>query len=125
MWTAAVEMLERAERLQRQFFQPVVLGGQRAAWEPPVDVFQTARGLWIVVALPGVAPEETELLIDGPDLVVAGTRAPPAELRGAAILRMELPTGRFLRRITLPPGRYELGLRSFAHGCLTLELLGI
>lgn len=122
MWAAACEMLERAERLQRQFFQPVVLAGQRVAWEPPVDVFESGGTLWIVVALPGVEPQDTELLIDGADLVIAGVRSLPGALRGAAILRMEVPAGRFQRRISLPPGRYELGLRSFAHGCLTLEL---
>jgi HSP20 family molecular chaperone IbpA len=122
MWAAACEMLERAERLQRQFFQPALAGGQRVAWEPPVDVFEADGALWIVVALPGVEPQDAELLIDGADLLIAGVRRLPGRLRGAAILRMEVPAGRFQRRISLPPGRYELGLRSFAHGCLTLEL---
>ena len=46
MRAEACEMLDRANRLQRQFFRP----RSDAAWEPPVDVYETARDLWIVVA---------------------------------------------------------------------------
>ena len=53
MWAEACELLDRAERLNRQFFQP--LSTRQAVWEPPVDLFETDRALWVVVALPGVA----------------------------------------------------------------------
>src|SRR5438309_542666 len=46
MWAEACEMLDRANRLQRQFFRP----RSAAAWEPPVDVYETAHDLWIVAA---------------------------------------------------------------------------
>src|SRR5882757_3483664 len=52
MWAEACELLDRAERLNRQFFQP--LSTRKAVWEPPVDLFETDRALWVVVALPGV-----------------------------------------------------------------------
>ena len=35
---------------------------------------------------------------------------------------MELPHGRFERRVTLPPGRYELVRRELVDGCLTVIL---
>jgi HSP20 family molecular chaperone IbpA len=122
MWARACEMLDRAERLQRQFFQPSVAAGQRAAWEPPIDLFETEEALWVVVALPGVDPQAVELVLDGGDLMVVGVRALPAELRGAVIRRMEIPAGRFQRRIPLPPGRFQLLQRSFSHGCLVVGL---
>ena len=53
MWAEACEALARAERLQRQFFRPGERGA-RAVWEPPVDIFEHERDLWIVAALPGV-----------------------------------------------------------------------
>jgi HSP20 family molecular chaperone IbpA len=117
MWAEACEILDRAERLQRQFFRPA----RRAAWEPPVDVFETERDILIVVALPGVASDQIELgILDGA-VVVAGERRLPAAA-GAAIRRLEIPYGRFERRIALPAGRYEIGGREFVDGCLVLRL---
>jgi HSP20 family protein len=118
MWAEACEVLSRADGLQRQFFQPA----RSASWEPPVDIFETEAALWIVVALPGVRAEQIELLIDGADLVVTGMRSLPGELRRAAIHRLEIPSGRFERRIQLPRGRYELVERRFTEGCLSLGL---
>ena len=61
----------------------------------------------VIVALPGVKPEQVEAAIDGGDLVLAGTRTLPAELASAVIHRLELPQGRFERRLALPGGRYS------------------
>ena len=76
------------------------------AWEPPVDVLETEREVLVFMALPGVEPERVEAAIDGADLVVAGSRVLPAALRTAVIHRLELPQGRFERRVRLPAGRY-------------------
>ena len=46
----------------------------------------------------------------------------PPELRTAVIHRLELPQGRFERRIPLPPGRYDAVRRFAANGCLVFEL---
>ncbi|WP_428313267.1 Hsp20/alpha crystallin family protein [Hydrocarboniphaga sp.] len=120
MWAETREMLDRADRLQRQFFHPA-RSSARPGWEPPVDVFETGDALWVIVALPGVAPDDVELIIDGNTLIVSGTRSLPRELRGAAIHRLELPAGRFERRIALQ-GRFELLERRLENGCLTLGL---
>lgn len=119
MWSEAVEMLARAERLHRQFIPPQ---GARPAWEPPVDVLETEREVLVLVALPGVAADQVEALIEGGALVVAGRRALPAELRTAVIHRLELPQGRFERRIPLPPGRYDDVRRAAGDGCLIISL---
>ena len=120
MWAEACELLDRAERLNRQFFQP--MSTRRAVWEPPVDLFETDRALWVVVALPGVAAEQIEMAIQGNRLIVAGVRSLPPQVRGAAIRRLEIPAGRFERHIELPPGHFEVVERSFANGCLMLGL---
>jgi HSP20 family molecular chaperone IbpA len=120
MWAEACELLDRAERLHRQFFQP--MPARSAQWQPPVDIFETERALWIMVALPGVVPEQVEMVIQGGVLIVAGTRALPHQARGAAIRRLEIPSGRFERHIELPPGSFEVIERSFANGCLLLGL---
>jgi hypothetical protein len=45
----------------------------------------------------------------------------PAELRNARIHRLELPQGRFERRIPLPLGRYTIS-RFATFGCVGLRL---
>ena len=121
MWADACALLDRAEGLQRQFFQPRI-DSYRPAWEPPVDVFESRQTLWLVIALPGVTAEQVELLIDGSTLIVAGERTLPSQARMAEIRRLEIPAGRFERRITLPAGRFELCERSLAEGCLRVGL---
>ncbi len=74
------------------------------------------------MALPGVKPEQVEVAIDGSDLVVTGARSLPAELGSAIIHRLELPQGRFERRLRLPAGRYSDVRRKFADGCLLMLL---
>jgi HSP20 family molecular chaperone IbpA len=122
MWSEACEMLARAERMHRQFFQPVRSVSRLPAWEPPADVLESAEDVLVVVALPGVKPEAVEIGIDGADLVVAGVRSVPPELRSAVIHRLELPQGRFERRLNLPPGHYSNVRHKFADGCLLVLL---
>jgi HSP20 family molecular chaperone IbpA len=127
MWSEAVDMLARAERMHRELFRPLRPGGTMPVWEPPVDVIETDGEVLVLVALPGVDPAQVEALIDGGDLMVAGIRVLPPELRTAVIHRLELPQGRFERRIRLPSGRYSAVRRTTSHGCvlITLEKSGV
>ncbi len=118
MWAEACAMLKQAEQLHRQFFEPSQ-GARAARWEPPVDVFETERQLWIIAALPGVAPEAVRVEIEGPTLIIAGLRPLPSKGRNANIVRLEIPYGRFERRIALSP-RLRLSERELANGCLVL-----
>ena len=120
MWEEACEMLERAERMQRQFFQVRAEIRTGPTWEPPVDIVETDRELSIVVALPGVRPADMDVLIEGGMLVVRGARALPSIPDGAAIHRLEIPHGHFERRIVLQAGRLELARREVTDGCLLL-----
>ena len=121
MWSEACEMLARAERLHRELFRPA-LGGSVPTWEPPVDVLETEREVLVLVALPGVEPDEVETVIEGAHLVVTGHRILPAELATAVIHRLELPQGRFERRIRLPGGHYGAVRRATVHGCVLITL---
>jgi HSP20 family molecular chaperone IbpA len=84
-------------------------------------VLETDREILILVALPGVDPEHVEAVIENGTLVVSGQRVLPAELRNARIHRLELPQGRFERRIALPTGRYAVS-RFAVNGCIVLRL---
>src|SRR6201993_2117696 len=122
MGSEACDMLARAERLHREFFRPVRSATLVPTWEPPVDILETGREVLVLVALPGVDPERVEVAIEGDELVVAGTRVLPPELRTAMIHRLELPQGRFFRRLRLPAGRYNGVRRAVAAGCLIVTL---
>ena len=115
----ALSMLDRAERLQRQFFTHAV-----DAWEPPVDVLETQTGLEVHVALPGVAPDSITIALDAGGVSVSALRPFPCRETGAHLHRIEIPYGRFERRIVLPlEDPYlpiELVERRLVDGVLTL-----
>jgi HSP20 family protein len=121
MWSEACEMLERADRLHRQFFE--LRESRRApSWEPPADVLETEHEVAVIVALPGVDPDRVEVLIEGGDLMIRGNRVLPAGLRDAVIHRLELPQGGFERRLALPAGRYADIRRAAIDGCVLITL---
>ena len=121
MWERARSMVERADRLQRQFFQPAPPGGRQPAWRPPVDVFETQTELWILVALPGVELSAVEVEQTEGSLRISGHRHHPQAFRGSNVHRLEIPYGRFERVIQLPPGRYRAQEPRQADGCVLLS----
>ena len=123
MWGEALSLLEQADRLHRQFFR--VAGAESDhAWEPPVDVVESEALIKVHVALPGVSPESITLLVDAGGVVVSALRAFPCRETDAHIHRIEIPYGRFERRIVLPLHDpympIELVDRRLADGVLTL-----
>lgn len=118
MWSEALRMLDRAERTQRQR-PPARTPGPRA-WEPAVDVYETAEYLWVVAALPGVAADNLHVEIDQGLLTLSGQRRLPKAAREGLTHRLEIPNGRFERRLALPPQPLELVLHELADGCLYL-----
>jgi HSP20 family molecular chaperone IbpA len=122
MWERARSMLEQADRLHRSFFAPQRPGTRHPSWEPPADVFETANELWVVVVLPGVAPESVQVELCADEVRVSGERALPPAFRSAVVHRLEIPHGRFERRVALPRGSYELTQRELIHGVLFLGL---
>jgi HSP20 family protein len=122
MWADACALLDKAERLQRQFFQLGSSYGGRLVWEPPADIFQTEREISICVALPGVDPDQIEVRLAPGLIVIGGDRPIPDTMRNAAIHRLEIPYGRFERSIALPPGRYLIGRQRLENGCVEIIL---
>ncbi|MCH8504381.1 MAG: Hsp20/alpha crystallin family protein [Ectothiorhodospiraceae bacterium] len=121
MWAEACEMLDRAERLHRQFYRPR-RPSQASAWEPPVDRYEVSDGLWLVVAMPGARGDSIEVSVEDGELVVSAERRLPAAALGGTVRRLELPYGRFERRVPLPSGTYTLQEREGLDGCLYLGL---
>lgn len=121
MWTEALGMLERTERLRRQVFLLGHTGSEQRAWEPPLDVFETDQALLILVALPGVMAQDVEVICEAGRLWVRGMRPPPQQFSMVKIHRLEIPYGRFERQIVLPAGTFELNRTELVHGCLVIR----
>jgi len=121
MWGEALGLLEQAGRLHRQFFG--LVPGAPACWQPPVDIVESEREFIVIVALPGVEPERIQLRTgnDG-SFVIEADRVSCVKTQTIAVRCLEIPYGRFERRIVLPPGRYELVEQSSRNGCLELRL---
>ncbi len=122
MWAQALDFIAEADRMQRQFFRLSASERTQALWEPPVNVFEDERGIVIVVALPGVPPGQIELATEPGALVVRAESAPPFAGTCSAVRRLEIPYGRFERRIPLPPEELEISAHEFTNGCLVLRL---
>jgi HSP20 family molecular chaperone IbpA len=122
MWSEALSLLDQADRLQRQFFRPA--STRAPIWEPPADVVETAGFFRVTLALPGVAAETIVVAMDPESITVSAHRIFPVGATeseaGARIHALEIPHGRFERRITLPARAYSLVEQRFHDGCLTL-----
>ena len=84
MWAEALATLERAERLQRQFFLPAQAASGRSCWAPPTDVFESANEFVVLIALPGISADRIEVDFDAQILTIKGERRFPAALAGTA-----------------------------------------
>jgi HSP20 family protein len=119
MWGEALSMLDRAQRLQRQFFTHAAV-----AWEPPIDIVEADELLQVHVALPGVSADAITVALDAAGITISALRAFPCRDEGGQIHRLEIPYGRFERFIGLPLGDpytpLELAGKVLEEGILTL-----
>jgi len=118
MWSEALSMLDRAQRLQRQFFTHASV-----AWEPPVDIVESGETLRMHVALPGVSADAITIALDPAGVTISALRPFPCRGEGR-IHRLEIPYGRFERHIGLAAddsyAPLELAGKSLENGVLTL-----
>ena len=123
MWAEACALLDAAERRQRAFFD-LPTPAAAPAWEPPANIFSTGSELLVEVALPGARAEDVVVQVTASGLMIETTVPPPSFPAGVHVIRLEIPYGRMLRRIDLPPGRYVLRENRLKDGCLFLRLTG-
>jgi HSP20 family protein len=123
MWTQACELLDRADRMQRDFVRYVGPSADSAVWEPPVDIQETPQGLQFVFALPGVNPEHIDISLEPNALAVRAIRPARLGSSDSVVRRLEIPHGRFVRRIALAGARFRLGDTRYLNGCLEVRLV--
>ncbi|QEW23438.1 Hsp20/alpha crystallin family protein (plasmid) [Paracoccaceae bacterium] len=113
----ALSRLDRLLEMHRLGFDT----SSATVWQPPLDLIETETELLAVVALPGVDAASVDVEVAQGRLRIRGNRSRPAELRGAAILRMELPWGPFERQVAVPNRAYHVS-REAVRGCLLIRL---
>ncbi len=123
MWDEACDLADAGEPVQRRFLRYVGSGADAAAWAPPVDIQETCEGVVVVFALPGVAPEDIELRLEPAALTVSAARQLKLAHPDAVIRRLEIPHGRFIRRIALSGVPLVLSATRYEHGCLEVYLV--
>jgi HSP20 family protein len=89
-----------------------------AAWTPVVDIFEEPELVRIVAEVPGVKPEDVQILVEGNVLTIQGTKEQVAERKAEKVHRYERTYGSFERSFTLPAtvdaehikATYEMGV---------------
>ncbi len=89
---------------------------------PAVNLYETEDAYVLTAEVPGVAPEELEISLEGSAVTLRGERKHVNE-EGASVHRSERPTGAFRRAIDLPvPIDADKVEAVHRHGVLTLRL---
>lgn len=122
MWAQACELLEQAERLQRQYVRYMGPGTDSAVWEPPVDVQESGGEFLLQFAIPGVEPGQINVSLDADGLTVSAVRPVRLAHRSASIRRLEIPHGRFVRHISLGGAPLRIVESVYVNGCLEVRL---
>ncbi len=123
LWLQALQLSERAERLHRQFLRYLGPSKEALTWEPPVDVQETEDGFALSFALPGVDSEDIAVSLEDGVLQVSAERRITLVNPNAQIRRLELPYGRFTRRLALPCTPLTLAGSRYRNGCLEVSLI--
>jgi len=110
---------EMDELFDRFAFAPAL--GARTAF-PALNLYETEEAYVLTAEVPGVAPEELEISLEGATVTLRGERKVASE-EGASVHRSERPVGAFRRAIDLPvPIDGEKVEAVHRHGVLTLRL---
>jgi HSP20 family molecular chaperone IbpA len=123
MWLRALELADEAERLHRRFLDYIGPGTDAVRWEPPADIHEAEDGLILFFALPGVAPEDIEVGLERTTLTVSALRRLKLPESGAVIRRLEIPHGRFVRKIALSGAALRIADSRYINGCLEVRLV--
>ncbi|WP_028490669.1 Hsp20/alpha crystallin family protein [Thermus islandicus] len=117
-----LSLLEEANRLFEE-----VLGDFGRPLTPtfvaPADLYETDEALILEMAVPGLAPEDLEVSLEGNKLTVRGQVKPVEEAQVRRYYLQEIPHGSFVRTFSLPVEvKAEEAKAEFRHGILRLTM---
>ena len=72
------------------------------AWKPNCDVYETADEIVVLAEISGVSVEDTEIILDGNNLVLRGIRQERVSSHRENYHQMEINFGPFERALVLP-----------------------
>jgi HSP20 family protein len=106
-WPAQARMHDDLKQMFDRLFQPNADSSDESAvvtsqWVPRVDIKEEADRFVIFADLPGVDPQEVEVLMDKGLLTIKGERKNEIEESNARFSRIERRYGNFYRRFALP-----------------------
>ena len=127
-WQRASDLMEQAERIQRNLLQIaanhyLASNSPPGAWAPSLNVIETDQACWVITALPGAEAQHIDIRLEGNELIIAGTRRLPNCCTEGELKIWEIPLGHFERRVTLIPGvRFTIAETRFEDGLLITQL---
>ncbi len=72
-------------------------------YEPLIDVFETEEKIFIITEIPGVKKEDLSIAIGPTMVLIQGIKSRPELMQqGASFHNLEIPYGRFKKRVYLP-----------------------
>ena len=121
-WQRASDLMEQADRIQRNFLQ-IAANHYPGAWVPSLNVVETDQACWVITALPGAQANQIDIRLEGDELIIAGTRRLPNCCTEGELKIWEIPLGRFERRLSLVPSlQFTIAERRFEDGLLIIQL---
>ena len=116
---------QEMRRLLDQMFlgtpAPVCAVGQ--TWSPQIDIFETVGQYFLVVELPGIDPDEIEIMADRDHIKISGCRKPISPPDSYRVHQSEISYGDFTRAFRLPSlVNPDEASAAFEHGILTISL---
>ena len=119
-WTELAGVHRDLDALFNRMFGSTVLGQTLEPYAPPADVRRDGDSWKVVMAMPGVSPDDLDIEIVGRTLTVRGERRSD---ESTAPIVNEITYGRFEREFTVPE---EIDARhvqaTYRHGVLELLL---
>jgi HSP20 family protein len=119
-----VSVRDAMERLfDERFFRPFWVGEGLRETTPALDLYTTPDAVIAKVALPGVKPEDVDIVIADELVTITGSFEEETETTEAGYVHKELSRGSFSRSFTVPTAvDMDAAKASFKDGLLTLSL---
>jgi HSP20 family protein len=117
-------MTSNTTRLLSQLLSQAVTAQEMRPWEPRSDVYRLADGWLLKFEMAGVEPNEISLSVEGPRVIVRGTRLDHCLECGCSVHQMEITYSRFERSVMLPEDPAPAQIHyEFRHGMLLVRIV--
>jgi HSP20 family protein len=94
-----------------------------SSWRPSLDLYETEEEFIVLVDVPGMRPQDVEVIVDRDVLRIAGNRCRPLGQAITRVHQMEIDFGPFSHIVTLPEQVDSDGASStYRDGFLTIRL---